>query len=322
MVRQKVRKVDSSLREKSSESASKEVSRPQEDETTATAEQRLAALGEAFLNSIDGTPILPRIERKKAARVSAISTSRPSTQKAQTTSADVSESKKRKKQKKKRAGSIPELPRPSPLLAPKDAKSIANSTPNQEVAASSGRAQAKPLQVPGRPTPVSERRRFMSDKICQIRSEAQPPEVGRRKRGDPEEDAFFKKTLKEVLNFVTPQLGKTERLQFERKRILALGGTLEKRACHNYAYHQRKRKDQEEERQKKLQEEKILGVSFSETKHRHTHIGDSLVRKKKKEGLQKKRRRDNEILNLGMGAKESRGLAIIPKRSIKAFHQS
>lgn len=295
------------------------------DKVARKAAEKLAALGEAFLDSIEGPPKVPRIPRQKGSPADAASTKRPAKKVLSPASADESH-RKRKQKKKKHKGSVSE---PPPLVSPggKRAASMVKPAAPAEAppdlsGALAARAPAQPLQVPGRPTAVSERRRFMSDKICQIRSKAQIAEEGRRRKGESEEDAFFKKTLKEVLNFVTPQLGKAERSQFERNKILALGGTLEKSQHHSYAFVQRKRKQLEERRQQKLQEEKILGVSFSSTQHRLAHVGDSLLRKKKKDELQKKRRRNDEILNLGMGAKESRGLAIIPKRSIRAFQRS
>merc|ERR1712046_369100 len=82
---------------------------------------------------------------------------------------------------------------------------------------------------------AAEKRRFMSGKVSDIRSHgAQSPAVGRKSGGDPEEDAEFRKTLRDVLEFVTPQLGKRERQQYEEAKLRALGGQVDARLKRPY----------------------------------------------------------------------------------------
>merc|ERR1712014_531277 len=160
----------------------------------------------------------------------------------------------------------------------------------------------------------------MSDKVSQIHDVMATPEPkGKFKKGDPEETEEFKKTLKEGLDYVMPQMGKDERRQYEQSKLLALGGTLEKRPHEPYAHVKRKRVQLEQIRQEKLKEDKLLGVSLSANKHRRADIGDSARRRKEEEAKAKKRRKEGDILKLGMGAKESRGMAIIPKKNLRAY---
>merc|ERR1712176_121451 len=100
--------------------------------------------------------------------------------------------------------------------------------------------------------------------------------------------------------FVTPQLGKQERRQFEEQKIRALGGTMEKREKMPYKMLQAHRKAGEARRQKVLAEEKTLGVSMSVSKHRKQWGIDQLQKQKKEEIKEKKRRREDGLLRLGL----------------------
>lgn len=165
---------------------------------------------------------------------------------------------------------------------------------------------------------AAEKRRFMSGKVADIRAGARKEE--RRGKGTPpsEETELFKKTLREVLDWVTPQLGKNEQRQYEEARLRALGGTLEKRVKTPYNLLQQQRKAAEEKRQKILQEEEVLGVSMSASKHRAGWAVDKLLKKKKEDLKDKKRWREDGLLRLGMGAYEKRGMAVIPQRALRA----
>merc|ERR1712054_189572 len=88
------------------------------------------------------------------------------------------------------------------------------------------------------------------------------------RNADPEEDAEFRKTLREVLEFVTPQLGKRERQQYEEAKIRALGGTIDTRQKMPYNLLKKQQKRHDERRKEKLEEEKTLGVSMSVSGHR------------------------------------------------------
>eukprot|EP00931_Biecheleriopsis_adriatica_P079868 TRINITY_DN53208_c0_g1_i1.p1 TRINITY_DN53208_c0_g1~~TRINITY_DN53208_c0_g1_i1.p1 ORF type:complete len:334 (-),score=76.21 TRINITY_DN53208_c0_g1_i1:381-1382(-) len=302
------------------------------------AEERLAALGEAFLASIDGD--LPssarRVPRKQVESAG-----------TDIDNAARKQSKKRKKTRSKdglsaqactnvtspasktedvitaaaKTPTASKLPKEMERKPESEAEVPTASSPSlPDKSAGCSRPKARVLQIPGRAAPASERRRFMSDKVSQIRATAAPPPPrGRHKDADKEDSEEFKRTLKEVLNFVTPQLGKAERRQFERSRILAQGGTLESRPHEPYAHVVRQRKAQEEARQRRLAEEKLLGVSTSFNQHRRGYAGDSAILRKKEAALAKKRRKDNDILNVGLGAKESRGMYVIPKKNLRAY---
>lgn len=159
----------------------------------------------------------------------------------------------------------------------------------------------------------------MSDKVADIRAKPQPPAKKRKQTGETEDSAEFKKTLKDVLNFVVPQLGKSERRQYERAKIRALGGTLEKRPFEPYAALQRRQKVEEAARQRRLQEEKTLGVSLSAVKQRRGFNGDAAMQQKEQARIQKKRRKASDILTLGAGAKERRGMVFLPKSKVKNY---
>ena len=226
------------------------------------------------------------------------------------------------KQKEKRKGTVKGKDRKEVQIPAimKDAQT--SGTQNKELAsgtaeetASESRPAPRVLQMPGRSF-SSEKRRFMSDKVADIRSKPQAPKQ-KRKAGDTEESAEFKKTLKDVLNFVVPQLGKVERRQYEQAKIRALGGTLEKRPFEPYGHLQRQHKKEEVARQNRLEKEKTLGVSLSVVKQRRR--GESVIQRKAQERLEKKRRKDNDILGVGAGARERGGMVVLSKKKFQAY---
>merc|ERR1712048_381320 len=167
----------------------------------------------------------------------------------------------------------------------------------------------------------AEKRRFMSGKVADIRSKGGAQSTERGHKAETEEDREFKKTLREVLDFVTPQLGKQERRQFEEQKIRALGGTLEKREKMPYKMLQAHRKSGEATRKKKIEEEKTLGISMSVSKHRKQWGIDQLQKQKKEELKEKKRRREGGIMRLGLGAREHKGMAVIPSASLRKYQR-
>ena len=200
-----------------------------------------------------------------------------------------------------------------PAKLPSDPSPASPASP----AAPAQRPAPRVLQIPGKSF-SSEKRRFMPDKVADIRSKPQAPKQ-KRKVGDTEDTAEFKKTLKDVLNFVVPQLGATERRQYEQAKVRALGGTWERRPHEPYAVLQRRWKRQEEARQQRLEEEKTLGVSFSAVKHRTRHSGEAAMNRKEQARIEKKRRKESDILGLGAGARERRGMVVLPKNRVKAY---
>lgn len=176
----------------------------------------------------------------------------------------------------------------------------------------------KPVQrLPPRMT-AAEKRRFMSGNVADIRSKGGPKTTAKR-HGDPEEDAEFRKTLRDVLEYVTPQLGKQERRQYEQAKIRALGGQIDERPKRPLNLLKQDAKIFERKRTAKLEEEKHLGVSMSASKHRGRYEVDKLLKEKKEMLKDKKRRREDGFLRLGLGAKENRGMAIISKGAIRKY---
>lgn len=167
----------------------------------------------------------------------------------------------------------------------------------------------------------AEKRRFMSGKVSDIRSPGQAPPKPRKtpKQDDPEEDEEFKKTLREVLDYVVPQLGKRERKQYEDAKIRALGGQADAPQKMPYALLKKQQKKNEVERQEKLEEEKQLGVSLSANSHRRSHEVDKLLKNKKEMIKEKKKRKDDNFLSLGGGAREKGGMATFSKTAIRGL---
>ena len=232
---------------------------------------------------------------------------------------------KRKKAKKKSTESAAESAEKPSEKARKHEKLEKLETPKavepkqkEEPKPQSSRPAARVLEIPGRRGSASEKRRFMSDKVAEIRSKPQPPPQ-KRKAGDTEESAEFKKTLKDVLNFVIPELGTSERRQYERAKIRALGGTLEKRPFEPYAALQRRQKVEEAARQRRLEEEKTLGVSLSAVKQRRGYNADVAVSRKEKALKEKRKRKASDILTLGEGVKERRGMVVLPKNKVRNY---
>ncbi|CAJ1394510.1 unnamed protein product [Effrenium voratum] len=196
-----------------------------------------------------------------------------------------------------------------------------SSAASASASVASARPAPRVLQIPGRPL-ASQKRRFMSDKVGEIRSKPSAPKAkAKAGRSDPEErdTADFKRTLKDVLNFVMPQLGRAERKQYENAKVKALGGTLEKPPWEPYSVLQRRRKGEEAARQRRLAEEQTLGVSMSATQQRKSRGQVSAQRKKQAEVARKRRPKEPDILNLGEGARERRGMVVLPKKRVRAY---
>ena len=68
-----------------------------------------------------------------------------------------------------------------------------------------------------------------------------------------------------------------------------------------------------------MEEEKTLGVSFSAVKHRTRHSGEAAMNRKEQARIEKKRRKESGILGLGAGARERRGMVVLPKNRVKAY---
>mmetsp|Transcript_29896 Transcript_29896/g.56060 ORF Transcript_29896/g.56060 Transcript_29896/m.56060 type:complete len:250 (+) Transcript_29896:59-808(+) len=202
--------------------------------------------------------------------------------------------------------------------APAGSAKTAQGSERDEGTSASSRPAPRVLNIPGKPSRVSEKRRFMSDNVSSIRSKPLVPKQKPRKGPPDQEDTKeFRQALKDVLNFVMPQLGKQERKQYEKAKIRALGGTLDKPAFEPYAALQRRQKREETARQLRLEQEKELGVSLSASQQR-AGLSAAVATRRKKEALQaKKRRKESNIL--AVGARERRGMVIIPKSKAKAY---
>lgn len=330
-------------------------------------EDRLAAFGEAFLDSIDGgAPRGP--SRKRAASldsgkdVQAAASAAASGVGGECGGARAGDNGGqsggggRKRKKRRKGSAAPPETASSPITGPKAAPApVAGPSPQLRAAvaafrsvemagpassaagkgahaggAGSGiggsaklpRGEAAPAEPPARPPGMSaaERRRFMSGKVSEIRTKPQKPKGGYGGK-DPEEEREFKKTLREVLDFVTPQLGRREKKQYENAKLRALGGTLDKGMKMPYSMMQRNARRQEAERQEKLQEDKLLGISTSMSSHRTTGGVNKALRQRKEAQKEKKRRHEDRLYDIGLGAREKKGMAVIPQRSLRSYQK-
>mmetsp|Transcript_62172 Transcript_62172/g.158088 ORF Transcript_62172/g.158088 Transcript_62172/m.158088 type:complete len:234 (-) Transcript_62172:75-776(-) len=185
---------------------------------------------------------------------------------------------------------------------------------------------ARVVGPPGKPPGMTagDRRRFMSGKVGDLWSG--PKEVSevqgkRGKQQESEDDKEFKGVLREVLDFVIPQLGKQEKKQYETQKIRALGGTMDKGLKMPYWLLQKSHKRLENVRQEKLKEEENLGVSMSASAHRLGFQVDKELRKKKAAAKDKQKRIADRLYDIGMGARERGGIAVIPNRVVKGFNR-
>merc|ERR1711865_343536 len=135
------------------------------------------------------------------------------------------------------------------------------------------------------------------------------------KGGRTEEDAEFQKTLREVVNYVTPLLGKRERQQFEDSKVRALGGTIEREKM-PYKRFQLTIKENKAKRARLVEEDKLAGVEMSANAYKASWVVDSVLKKKKEALKDKKKRQEDGINRLGMGARERNGMATIPRAAI------
>lgn len=261
------------------------------DESAADeAERRLAALGEAFLNSIEA-PVRSSPKRGPQAP--------PTLQSPGVTAPSVRRKGKRARKRERAA---------------------ANEAAKGE---GKGSAEKAAPQAPAerRPPTGREKRQFLSDDISSIFSRKKKTEEKGQSRKDKEiEDSKeFKGILHEVLNFVTPQLGKKERLQFEEAKIRALGGTIEKKKM-RYSVFQAQNKHAKEVIKRKLEEEKFSGVSMSASGHRN-HFQVDRVLKKKAAAIKKKKSTQENVNRLGGGAREKGAMVTFSSAAVKRLQR-
>lgn len=315
-------------------------SRTSDAPAAAPAEDRLAALGDAFLASIEAPPVRAR----KSPRHGPLDSPAVMEKARAPTDDKPQESRwaRKRKRKKERAlqqtsdaaatplsaaapGGLRKLQADMPPPAHKHsvAEMQRRSALGLEKIAAAQKAAKKPSATgdarsgPPRMS-AADKRRFMSGKVSDIRSHGQAPSQQKR-YADPEEDAEFRNTLREVLEFVTPNLGKRERQQYEDAKIRALGGTVDARQKMPYNVLKRQAKRHDEARAEKLEEEKVLGVSMSANSHRMGFEVDRVLRKKKEMLKEKKKRQEDGFLRLGMGARETPGMATFSKTAVRAM---
>eukprot|EP00927_Polykrikos_kofoidii_P015347 TRINITY_DN16809_c1_g1_i1.p1 TRINITY_DN16809_c1_g1~~TRINITY_DN16809_c1_g1_i1.p1 ORF type:complete len:419 (+),score=95.23 TRINITY_DN16809_c1_g1_i1:36-1259(+) len=201
-------------------------------------------------------------------------------------------------------------------------KAVRDGVPATSSAAAAATAAA---ERSGPRVSAADKRRFMSGDVAKIRSKAIQKVSWRKKKRDDEpdaeEDREFKQTLRQVLDYVTPQLGKQERKRYEEVKLRALGGTLDKREKMPLWKLNADRKAAEATRKRKLEEESHAGVTFSTSKHRKQAAIDTRLKMKKEAIKEKKARREDGLMRLGLGAREKRGMAVIPQHQVAKFSQ-
>lgn len=301
-----------------------------------SAEDRLAALGEAFMRSIDGPPP-KRAGAAVAPRQSAnVASSEPRKVGAPGLPGEGKKRRRNKNKNKARAAgssAIESAPAKggsgSNFTAPhpNNSAGLQAAVARASAAVFGGASLAAPAAA-GAPPQMSkrERRDFMSGKVSCIRSSWKPEndDAPEQRRGGTkpgarsEQDAEFQKTLKEVLHFVTPQLGKRERQQYEDSKIRALGGTIEKQKM-PYKRFQETIKQNKEKREKLVAEDKYMGVEMSANAYKASWVVDSVLKKKKAALKDKKERQEGGINRLGMGARERNGMATISRAAINGM---
>mmetsp|Transcript_23774 Transcript_23774/g.55389 ORF Transcript_23774/g.55389 Transcript_23774/m.55389 type:complete len:213 (+) Transcript_23774:71-709(+) len=189
-----------------------------------------------------------------------------------------------------------------------------------------GPAKEAPKKSGSRMRP-GDRRRFMSDKVSAIHSgpRLEQPRSRKRSKGTDEDEKLensneFKSIIRNVWDFVSPEVSKSARKQHSEAKIRALGGTPDKPIKMPYNVLKERQKKDKAQQKEKLEEDKFLGVSTSVSKHLNIRGVDQLLRSRKASAKTKKTRADsNRQMSLGMGAKESRGLAIIPGHALRTL---
>lgn len=296
-----------------------------------TAEERLAAFGEAFMSSINRAPPKPKAAPPPRAAdpfKSAPAALEAALERKVGAPGLPGEGKKRRRNKSKKArleklalqgksgsGDTPSTGGAASAAAPSGAPKLEARLFGLPAASVAPDPRSKPPQLSAR-----DRRNFMSGKVSSIRMQKSEEDVqgGSKKRGGERtaEDAEFQKTLRDVLHYVTPLLGKRERQQYEDSKIRALGGKIEKQKM-PYRRFQEEIKINKQKRERLVEEDKLAGVEMSANAYKASWVVDSVLKKKKEALKDKKKRREDGFLRLGLGARERGGMATIPKAAIK-----
>jgi len=307
----------------------------------AALDERLAAFGEAFLGCIDGgvrplrrSDSVPKpgtvAAKAKSAQVS------PLTAPADDAPPSSSKRKRCKRRRKEPAATEakPDLCRPGPSCGVTPTEVASSGVTPASTGAPRPAGAPRLVAPPSRRgmdmtsnVSAAERRRFMSGDVSKIRSTGETPQPPSRRRkgkgGDSEEEGEeFKQILKEVRDFVIPNLGKEQQQLYEERRIRALGGVMNNQKHMNYKKMKDMRKRDVEERKKTVEEEKTLGVCTSASKHRKAWEVNKIMNDKQKRNKEKrKNHEDLKVFNLGMGAIENRGLVVIPRKNVKLYEK-
>lgn len=300
----------------------KKVKRAKASSTALLLEDRLAAFGEAFMSSIEGS------DASRNGGASGLKRPRNSAgPKASSKPASCNEEAlgagSRKKRRKRgacasesQAGKGPERPGTETTVEEAQTQAPADGRGGQP---GSRENVMVGVEKPRHVVSAAERRRFMSGKVSEIRSKATQGHTATSSSAKSQQEAEFNKTLREVLQFVTPHLGKQERRQWEEAKILALGGTIEKRQKTPYGVLQRDRKRARATRTEAEAEKKQTG--FITSNDRFAVLAwekDNIMKKRKQQVKEKHKKRDAfNLLRLGMGARERKGLVTIPKTQLR-----
>mmetsp|Transcript_21858 Transcript_21858/g.49821 ORF Transcript_21858/g.49821 Transcript_21858/m.49821 type:complete len:321 (+) Transcript_21858:47-1009(+) len=275
-----------------------------------TAQDRLALFGEAFLDSIEGG-----VRPRKAPRMPRIVKDTPAM--------DVDELFP--KQNSSASGSKAEVKSHSrvPKNAVKSATDSKVAEKRKEPRTSEDNDEDKDERA--RRVARPDRRRFMSDKVADIRSKPQIAQQGRKRKKRSEDDEIeqsgeFKKLLQDVWTYVTPHMDRGAAKQFEQAKIRAYGGTADKLIKMPYRMLKERQKQDAIKQQEKVEADKILGVVTSVDKHRNKRgVHQALSHRKQEIKSKYARQAASRQMGLGMGARERRGMAVIPKQALDKF---
>eukprot|EP00811_Abedinium_folium_P000728 NODE_10667_length_1337_cov_2.380992.p1 GENE.NODE_10667_length_1337_cov_2.380992~~NODE_10667_length_1337_cov_2.380992.p1 ORF type:complete len:423 (-),score=108.32 NODE_10667_length_1337_cov_2.380992:68-1231(-) len=318
--------------------------RQNERDLAAIMEQRLATFGEAFMASIDAGPTTAARDRRRrqpvagAAAASASAAAGadagrpPSSGGAGGAAASPGQQVLSGRKKKRRgrggedgetvasAGGTPVCDSGGAIVGAAGAQTSSNAVKADTAAA------AAVQKARTRVMAASRRRSFMSDKVGKIHSggaaAAKEKHDPNERDSSPEADDI-NATLRQVFKLVQPRMAKSERNLYEQRRVRALGGTPDKGLKCPYSLMQQHMKIHEQKRQHRLEEDRQLGVSTSENQHRSVLLVNRAM-KQKKDGVKarKQRAESAKLMSLGMGAREKRGNAVIPRNSRRAVFGS
>jgi len=301
----------------------------QEEEKEEEYEDPLARFGEAFLDSFEdgirptkivsktlpSTRVIKKKKKKNKTTLLASSTSTNDDDSGRTPSNSSSSGKKERKRRKAEASAVEDELDIFNALLPDKTQRVATST-------TSTSASSMPGAAPKTPGAEKELNRARNGSDSDKKNGDDMTE--KRENKEKELSQFmqhkkeFNNAIQEINKFVKPRLNKKQKKFYDEQKILALGGSLKKQQKCPYRIRKQEDANREIKRRKRIETDRILGISTSFAGKHHMRRHEAMTKKKKEEKATKERRQGHINLGLNVG-RADKGMLNVKKSFVGKY---